>query len=226
MLQLLLSLTAFTVFHLVPSTPLRGALIGRMGRPAFMALFSAISVVLTVWVYAAFRLAPVDNVYWVTGASVRAASAVVMLFAFLLLTFAATERQAVILTGENVLKDPGAIRGALRVTRHPALWAIGLWAFAHMVNNANAPAWVFFGYCAVLALGGTALIDRRRKRLLPADAWERLRVETSNTPFLAILSGRNRLAPGEFAVWKAALAAVLWAAVMHAHPLLFGVRIF
>lgn len=95
-----------------------------------------------------------------------------------------------------------------------------------MVNNANAPAWVFFGYCAALALGGTALIDRRRKRLLPADAWERLQAETSNAPFAAILSGRNRLTPGEFAWWKAALATVLWAGILYGHPWLFGVSIF
>jgi uncharacterized membrane protein len=226
MSTLLLSLAAFTAFHVLPSTPLRGMLIASLGRPAFMALFSLVSVALTVWVYVAFRHAPVETAYWATGQGMRMASAVVMLFAFLLLTFAATERRPVILTGENVLKTPEAIRGALRITRHPTLWAIGLWALVHMVNNANAPAWTFFGYCAVLALGGTALIDRRRKRLLPPDAGERLRAETSNTPFAATLAGRNRLALGEFALWKAGLATALWAAVMHAHPLLFGVHIF
>jgi uncharacterized membrane protein len=226
MSTLLLSLFAFTAFHLLPSTPLRAAFIARLGRPAFMASFSIVSVALTVWVYAAFRLAPVENIYWVTSPAVRTASAAVMLFAFLLLTFAAAGRPSVLLTGENVLRDPDAIRGVLRVTRHPALWAIGLWALVHMLNNANAPAWVFFGYCAVLALGGTVLIDRRRKRLLPPGAWKRLQTETSNAPFAAILKGGNRLVLSEFALWKAVLAATLWAAIIHAHPLLFGVIIF
>jgi uncharacterized membrane protein len=132
----------------------------------------------------------------------------------------------VLLTGETVLKDPGSIRGVLRVTRHPALWAIGLWALVHMVNNANPPAWAFFGYVAALAFGGTALIDRRRKRLLPGPAWERLCSETSNAPFLAVIDGRNHLVLGEFGLWKIALATLLWAAVIHGHPHLFGVAIF
>jgi uncharacterized membrane protein len=226
MLKLLLSLTVFTVLHLIPSTPLRPALIRTLGRPAFMALFSAASVALFIWVYVIFRETPVEPVYWVTGHAVRGVSSLIMLFAFLLLTLAVCERRPVILTGESVLNEPDSIRGVLRVTRHPALWAIGLWALTHMINNANPPAWAFFGYAAALAFGGVLLIDRRRRRLLSAAAWERLQAETSSTPFLAIASGRNRMAWREFALWKIALAIILWAGMMHGHPHMFGVAIF
>jgi uncharacterized membrane protein len=224
--KLLLSLTVFTVLHLIPSTPLRPALIRALGRPAFMALFSATSTALFVWVYVVFRGTPIETVFWTTGHAVRGLSALVMLLAFLLLTLAVCERRPMLLTGESVLSEPGSIRGVLRVTRHPALWAIGLWALAHMINNANPPAWAFFGYAAALAFGGALLIDRRRRRLLPAAAWERLQAETSSTPFLAIASGRNQMAWREFALWKIALAVVLWAGMMHGHPHLFGVVIF
>jgi uncharacterized membrane protein len=224
--ELLLSLTVFTVLHLLPSTPLRPTLIRVLGRSAFMALFSVASLALFSWVYVVFRQTPVESVYWTTGHAVRGVSSLIMLLAFLLLTLAVCERRPVILTGENVLNEPGAIRGVLRITRHPVLWAIALWALTHMVNNANPPAWAFFGYAAALAFGGVLLIDRRRKRLLPDAAWERLQAETSSTPFLAIAGGRNRIVWKEFALWKIALAVVLWAGVMHGHPHLFGAVIF
>lgn len=226
MTKLILALTIFTAFHALPSTPLRAILIRVLGRPVFMALFSALSVLLFAWVWSAWRETQPAPLYWVTGPVLRAASAAVMLFAFALLVLAVCERRPVLLTGESVLQKTDAIRGALRVSRHPILWAIGLWGLVHMINNADPPSWLFFGYSAALAFGGTLLIDARRRRLLPREAWERLAAETSNAPFLAILQGRNRLVRGEFHLWKLALAALLWGLILHAHPHLFGPAIF
>ncbi len=90
-----------------------------------------------------------------------------------------------------------------------------------MINNPDPPSWVFFGYVILLALGGTWLIDRRRRRLL-GERWDRIRSETSNLPFLAILQGRNRLALGEIGAAPFALGALGWCALLLAHETLFG----
>src|ERR1700737_4604965 len=62
--------------------------------------------------------------------------------------------------------------GILRVTRHPVMWAIGLWAISHVVANGDAASVLFFGAIAGLALGGTVLIDRKKQLALGSN-WPR-----------------------------------------------------
>ncbi|MGI9381546.1 MAG: NnrU family protein, partial [Methyloligellaceae bacterium] len=186
--ELVLSIVVFLALHVLPSTPLRQTLIDAIGRRAFMWSFSALSLVLFAWVWLAYRGAPVESAFWITGDAVRWASAVVLLAATVLLAAALLAKERVLLTGETALVGDRPVEGVLRITRHPMLWAIGLWGVVHMINNADAPGWVFFGTITALALGGTWLIDRRRRRLL-GDRWDAIRSETSNLPFLAILQG-------------------------------------
>lgn len=221
MSELLLSLALFTGVHLLPSTPLRGRLIDAVGRRAFMWSFSALSLAMFAWVWLAYRRAPVETVFWVTGEGVRWASALVLLAALILLAAALLARPAVLLTGETVLAGDQPVRGPLRITRHPLLWPLVLWGVVHMVNNADPPSWLFFGYITALSLGGTWLIDRRRRRLL-GDRWEHIRSQTSNLPFLAVLQGRNRLSLGEIGAAPFALGGFAWCALLLVHERLFG----
>lgn len=225
MTRLLFAIAIFTVFHLLPSTPLRGWLIGAVGRRAFMALFSAASIALLIWVYFVYKATPPETVFWVTDTPLRLFTAAMMLFAALLLVLAVTEKRPVLLTGEEILAKADSVRGVLRITRHPVLWAMGIWGLLHMLNNADPPGWVFFGYISALALGGTLIIDLRRKRLLGA-RWTQITKETSNIPFFAVLAGRNRLVLSEFAPWRVVAAAVLWALVLVGHEYLFGLPVF
>ena len=219
--ELVLSIVVFLVLHVLPSTPLRQRLIDAVGRRAFMWAFSALSLLLFAWVWLAYRRAPVETVFWVTGDAVRWASAIVLFAAALLLAAAVLASGRVLLTGETALADDRSVEGVLRVTRHPMLWAIGLWGLVHMANNADPPGWVFFGTVTALAFGGTWLIDRRRRRLLGA-RWDAIQAETSSLPFLAILQGRNRLAPGEIGWRPLAVAVLLWCSLLLVHEMLFG----
>ena len=226
--ELLVSIGVFSAFHILPSTRVRPLLIGKFGRRGFMIAYSLVSTLLGIWLYVAFKRADYDTVYWVTGPLIRAFSAVWMFAVFMAFIAATTAPRPVLLTGETVIGQSGSITGLLRITRHPLLWAIGLWALIHLVNNADPAGFVFFGYFAVLALLGTVLIDLRRARLLDAVAWKRVQAETSNIPFLAIIQGRNRLRPllSEIGLRRLLLGAVLWAAVLLFHETLFGLAIF
>jgi uncharacterized membrane protein len=82
---------------------------------------------------------------------------------------------------------------------------------------------VLFGTMLVLALLGTMSIDAKRKRVL-GPKWEGFAARTSNVPFAAILSGRQKLSVGEIGLWRLALAVALWAGIAWAHPWLFGAR--
>lgn len=222
MLHLTLSIVVFIGFHALPSTPVRARLIERFGRRRFMWGFSALSVALLAWVGLAYSLADVDDVWWVTGPVVRLLSALVLLGAAFLLVAALTAERRVLLTAETVLRDMRSLRGVVRVTRHPLLWAVGIWGLVHMLNNADAPSWLFFGFMTLLALAGTLAIDRRRKRLLGED-WARVAETTSNLPFLAIARGHNRLVLSEIGIWRSALAVALWITLLALHGEVIGV---
>ena len=227
MTHFLIALAVFTVFHVIPSTPVRPWAIARFGRPVFMAVFSGLSLILLAWVWLAYRAVPLAVPYWVTVELVRWISATVMYVAVLLAVAALTRPRPVLLTAENVLREAPFLGDVLRITRHPFLWAMGLWGIVHMLNNGDLPSLVLFGYATALALLGTWPIDRRRKRLLPQDALRRLEERTSNVPFLAILQGRNRLWPAlkEIGFKRALFAAIIWLLILQNHEMLFGMPV-
>ena len=63
--------------------------------------------------------------------------------------------------------DPETARGMVRITRHPFLWGVGLWAATHLVVNGDLASLILFGTFLVLAIGGTAAIDAKRRRKSP-----------------------------------------------------------
>lgn len=222
MVELTLSLIVFLGVHALPSTSLRPWLIERLGRPVFMAGFSIVSVILFAWVWIAYRQADIETIFWVTGPLARTISAILILVAVMFTVFAVSQRPSVLLTGETALSQDNAVRGILRITRHPLLWAVGLWGVVHMFNNADPPSWLFFGFSTALAVAGTLAIDRRRKQLL-GPLWPAIEATTSNTPFLAILQGRNSLRLSEIGLMQLAIAIAVWALILMLHEPVFGV---
>jgi uncharacterized membrane protein len=225
--ELLAALAMFTAFHALPSTPLRGRAIARLGRNGFMALYSLISLALLGWLLVAFFRADVA-VWWVTPLWLRYLSAAVMLVAFVLLAASLMRRPMVLLTAETVLAAEGAVIGVVRLTRHPFLWALALWALVHTLNNPDPAGLALFGYFLLLAAAGTLPIDRRRARLLGETRWRQLQAETSNLPLAAVVSGRQSLPQALREIgWPPLLAGIVaWALVLHFHAALFGMPIF
>lgn len=183
--------------------------------------FSGLSLLFFGWIWIAYRAAPIETIFWHTPIWARWASAALMLASIQLAIAAITGRPRVILTAETALMEPDPVRGIVRITRHPMLWAVGIWGLLHMANNADPAGWVFFGYITMLALLGTLLIDRRRARLM-GSAWQPLKAQTSNLPFLAIAQGRNQLVLKEIGWPRFAAAIGLWAFVLFVHETVFG----
>ena len=102
------------------------------------------------------------------------------------------------------------------------MWAIALWALAHIPPNGDAASLILFGSLAFLALAGTLALDAKKRRSLGA-AWGTLAGATSNLPFAALAAGRAQLNPGGMPWWLPVLALLAYAASIALHPFVIGV---
>ena len=221
MTKLLIATAAFLATHYVSSTPLRARLIHALGNNGYLVLYSAAAVATLVPMIWAYYRAPFIGLWYVPG--LRYAPLIVMPLAMVLLAASLMTRNPTLVGQERLLKTDEPARGILRITRHPMMWGIALWAASHMLARGDAASVIFFGGFLVLALFGTALIDRRKQMTLGAD-WQRFAAATSNIPFTAIARGRNRLELAEIG-WTRLLACVaLYVAALLMHAALFGAR--
>ncbi|HVJ52818.1 MAG TPA: NnrU family protein [Aliidongia sp.] len=208
---------------LISSTPLRGTLRDSLGEGGYLGLYSMLAAVTLGWFVVAFIRAPAIPVWqpplwthWITIALLPIAS-ILMVGSF-------ATRNPTAVGQERRAREDDPAPGLLRVTRHPQMWGIGLWGIGHLAANGDAAGIVFFGFITLLALGGSFLIDRRKRLALGTD-WPRFAEVTSNIPFLALLAGRTKLRPGEIGVAPVLAGLLLYAVLLLAHPLFTGVPV-
>jgi uncharacterized membrane protein len=206
---------------LLSSAPVRARLAGWLGQRGYLLLYSAIALALFVWMIWSFRLAPY---YWVWGSPewARLIAFAVMPVALMLLVAGYLTPNPSAVMGGYVLERDDPAPGIFKVTRHPVMLAIALWAGAHLLANGTGGGILLFGSLLVLAVGGIAHIERRRHASGDAN-WRRLTAVTSILPFAAILAGRNRFAFTPMDWTRLALGLGLYAALLYAHGWVFGV---
>src|SRR5262249_13004296 len=120
---------------------------------------------------------------------------------------------------DRLLKSDEPARGIIRITRHPIMWGIILWAGAHLLARGERAATVFFGGFLVLAALGTILMDRRKST---NPDFQRFKGVTSNIPFVAIAQGRNRIAWREIGWARPAIGIAIFVLVFFLHPWISG----
>ncbi|HYH17697.1 MAG TPA: NnrU family protein [Azospirillum sp.] len=205
----------------ISSTPLRGALVARVGEKRYLGLYALIAALAFVWLVWAYATAPTVPVWsyepWQPWVPLLA-----MPVALLLIISGESTPNPTAVGRDALLEGADPARGILRITRNPFLWGIALWALAHLVPNGDAASVLLFGTMAVLALAGSVLIDAKLARRRP-DAWARYAAVTSNVPFAAILAGRQRLVLSEFRWRLAVVVLVAFAAILLLHRWVIGV---
>jgi uncharacterized membrane protein len=225
MTNLVVAAAVFLLIHLLISgTRLRDAIAGAIGQGPYMGLFSLASVGVLTWMgfaYAAARRGP-DPVYWAARPTTEWIQLAVTFVAFLLAVPGLLTPNPTSVRQEATLERPDAIKGMLRITRHPFLWGVALWAAGHLMVNGDLASLILFSSLLLLAVFGPLSIDAKRRRALGA-TWDAFAAQTSAVPFVAIAQGRQKLALGEIGWWRLGLAVVLWAALVWAHPLIFGI---
>lgn len=221
------NLIAAAVFFLgihfgVSGTRLRDRLVGLVGDKPFRGLFALTSLVGLVWMANAYASAPHVSL-WGQLLVLKPIALPLVLIAFAFVVIGISTPSPTTAGMESQLTREVQVRGMTRITRHPFLWGTALWALVHFVINGDAASSILFGSLLLLAVGGTASIDAKRRRNF-GERWETFARQTSNVPFAAIVAGRNQLGPAlrEIGIVRPLVAIAVFAAVFALHGRLFG----
>jgi uncharacterized membrane protein len=190
-LELSLAVICFLAPHTIPSIPgLRPWLIGKIGRPAYILAYVALSAITFVWLIVAALRAPYSGLWALSPWQVYVALVLVALGCVLLVAGLATPNPlslSIRAPGPDIPRD--AILG---ITRHPLLWALGLWGLSHVLVNGDVSAVILFGILAIFALGYIPLMDKRVQKAKGMEEWRRLSAGSSNLLFAAYFRGNSR----------------------------------
>jgi uncharacterized membrane protein len=210
MTLLLVASIAFLATHFVTSTPLRPALVRAMGEWPYRGVYSLVAFVTLGWMIWAYGKAP-REVLW---AGTREVTYVAMPLVFILIA-CGYWRNPTMVGADKLLRSEDPARGMIRITRHPLMWGIMLWAAAHIAARGDTKSLVFFGALLLLAGLGTLLMDARKKS---NPDWPRFAAVTSNIPFVAIAQGRNRIRWREIGWLRPAVGLAAFFLVLLVHP--------
>jgi uncharacterized membrane protein len=224
LLSLAIAGLAFCGSHiLLSSTGLRGSLRDQLGETGFLAVYSLTALATFAWFLVAYAHAP-TIVLWPRQRWTGLVPIAVMPLATVLLVAGYTTPNPTAVAMERLARADDPAPGILRITRHPVMWAIGLWAASHMIANGDVRSLIFFGAFAVLSLGGTLLIDRKKRLALGSD-WSRLAAITSNLPFAALAAGRTRMRWRDIGVLRVVAGLLLYVVLFRGHPIIAGMPV-
>ena len=223
MLEFGCALAAFIVSHRLPTTPsIRQWLVTRLGEKLYLSLYGLVSLGIVAWLISAAVRAP-TIVIWHFQTWQAVVPLVLMPVAMVLFLASALSPNPL---SVSLRPASGAseLSAVVSITRHPILWAFALWALSHLIANGDLVAIILFGGLGLFAIAGMLILDRRTKRRLGADEWNRLADPTSILPFGAILAGRSRLKPDRHLIAGliAGLAVYVWF-LFQGHELVTGI---
>ena len=206
--ELGLGFALFLAAHLVPArAPVRRRLTALLGERGYLLLYGLVSLLLLGWLIAAVGRAPYLAV-WEQAPWQRRIVLLAMAAACLLAALAIGLPNPLSIGGRRGAALDPAHPGIVGPIRHPLLWALALWAAAHLLTNGDLAHILLFGGFLVMALVGMTALDRRnRARLGPA--WREL---------------ARRRPPGWRLrdAWRLLLALLLFVGLLLAHPLVIG----
>ncbi|MBF0166776.1 MAG: NnrU family protein [Alphaproteobacteria bacterium] len=201
MTLLLLSILLFLVAHILPALPkARARLVACLGEKTYLLAYGALSLLLLALVAHAYVQAE-RSPLWPVETWMRHTTLLVMLPVCLLLVIAFTTPNPYSIGIGARGFDP-ANPGPLRMTRHPLLLALALWAAIHLLPNGDGESLVMFGFFLLLALAGFPMMKAKRKA----------------PPFPS-----RRPVLSDIGWWRLILAVLLYAALLWAHPVVIGV---
>lgn len=226
------ALIAFVLIHVgISATGVRARLVALIGEWPYRALFSLASLALLVLMIQGFAdmradpFDPLNEPFWSPPAWLRWPAYALVLFG-LTLAFTGLFTPGPTLAGyeKKGLARAEPAYGVLRITRHPFLWGVALWAAGHLLVTGERWGLMLFGALGVMAVLGARSIDRKGAARDP-EGWAKFEAVSSNAPFAAIVAGRNRLVLSELG-WRVLAGVAIAVLIGLAHPYFIGVPAF
>lgn len=206
LITLIAANVAFVGSHFAMSHPLRAPMVRALGAGGFQIAYTLVSFATLASVYFTFVAAPPadlpgsGDIGWITATIITWPAMILLAGSFI---------------GNPALPTPFAEaqaraepKGVFKVTRHPMMWAIGLWALSHLVLFWSTRTMITAAAMGVLALVGARLQDGKKEALM-GDAWAQWESKTSYWPRWGKLLGVGAV--------PLILGAVLWLGFSWAH---------
>jgi len=208
----------FALFFLSHSIPVRPAIKTRMvaqiGARGFTLAYSALSLVMLFWLIRAAGRAPFVALWYPAPWHTHAAL-VGMLAVCVILALAIGRPNPFSFGGARAHAFDAQHPGLVPWMRHPLLVALTLWAGVHLLANGDLAHVILFGVFAGFALLGRRIIDRRNRRLVGANEWQKLCDAVTKAPRFA--------RPGVQTILRSAAGVALYLVLLALHPLVIGV---
>lgn len=209
MTDLFAAIAAFILSHAIPAVkPLRAYLVRAMGFRMYVALYSMMSVGILVWLVFAYSAAPFIEV-WEFRDWTRWITIVLMLPAIVLLPVGLLSPNPLSLSLVSPSTFDAARPGIVGLIRHPVIWAIALWALAHIPPNGDLASLFMFSLLLMAGLSGLRSLDARRRASLGEAEWMALTHTSGGIKGLKI--------------WPLLAGLVLYAILFHFHQWVIGV---
>ncbi len=207
-------IAAFVVFfasHRIPIRPkIKGWISKHIGSVGFTTAYSLMSAAVLTWVIIAAGRAPYVEL-WGHAPWMNHVTLTLMALATGVFVLAIGRPNPLSFGGTKDSRFNPQNSGLIGWVRHPLLLVLGLWSVAHILPNGNLAHLLMFGQFALFSVLGKRIIDKRRKRILGADKWNRL----ANTTRKFGLS-RN-------GIIRLACAILLYLSLLHLHMPVIGV---
>ena len=206
---LTLSALAFIGTHFLLSHPLRRPLVGAVGERPFQIIYTVIALVTFGAMIHFSSVIGREQPLWTVREAGWLAATLAMWIASILLVGSFVGNPALV----GAAGPKGGPKGVFAITRHPMMWSFAIWAIVHLTIIAMPKALVFDGAITLLALGGSAAQDMKKRQLMGED-WHDWTAETVFFPF-----SRGVANPGAVALIGGTL---LFFAATWAHPVPAG----
>jgi uncharacterized membrane protein len=225
MLMLMAACATFLGLHIIVSgTRLRPALTRRIGKTAYLGVFATAALASLVWICCSYGPAfsdPENFFVFDPCQTWRNGALPVIGFAFLL-----GVPGVLMMNPTSAGQETAPLKGVQKITRHPFLWCVAIWAGFHLIGSGDLASTILFSTFLLLAILGTRSIDAKCRKRLGEDSWLALKAKSSNIPFAALLTGRNTLKAKEYIDWRFAVALADFLLFLYFHNDLFGMSPF
>lgn len=198
--ELTAACAGFLGSHFLMSHPLRSGMVKLLGDSGFQAVYSLVSLAFFVWMVFAFRSTPTTAPFWAVSDTLWIAASVLSLISAILFTGSFAGNPALGMPGadEMAQREPA---GVFRVTRHPMMWAFGIWGVSHILIAPRIDIFILIGSIIFLALVGAKAQDGKKAALM-GESWQGWSARTSYWPNLAALPRVGALPiVGGFILW-------------------------